>query len=189
MNTTQISKLISLVLRHHPERLGLALDAHGWADTSALIDAINAIQPFDMEQLEAIVRADLKQRYAFSPDKARIRANQGHSIPVDLELKPRTPPAILWHGTGERFVSAILREGLKPMGRQYVHLSADPDTAVKVGRRHGRPVLFTVDAVRMAGDGLLFYRSENGVWLTDAVPPQYLKKRSTLLDLGRQGHD
>ena len=83
---------------------------------------------------------------------------------------------MLWHGTGERFVSAILREGLKPMGRQYVHLSADPDTAMKVGRRHGGPALFTVDAARMAGDGLLFYRSENGVWLTDAVPPQYLKR-------------
>ena len=176
MNTTQISKLISLVLRHHPERLGLTLDDHGWADMKALIKAIHAIQPFDMEQLEAIVRADPKQRYAFSPDKTRIRANQGHSIPVDLELTPRTPPNILWHGTGERFVSAILREGLKPMGRQYVHLSADPDTAVKVGRRHGGPALFTVDAARMAGDGLLFYRSENGVWLTDAVPPQYLKR-------------
>ena len=189
MNTTQISKLISLVLRHHPERLGLTLDAHGWADTGALIKAINAIQPFDMEQLEAIVRTDPKQRYAFSPDKTHIRANQGHSIPVDLELIPRTPPDTLWHGTGERFVNAIMQEGLKPMGRQYVHLSADPDTAVRVGMRHGRPVLFTVDSARMASDGLLFYRSENGVWLTDAVPPQYLKKRSTLLDLGRQGHD
>ena len=93
----------------------------------------------------------------------QIRANQGHSIPVDLELMPRIPPAILWHGTGERFASAIMREGLKPMGRQYVHLSADSDTAMKVGRRHGRPVLFAVDAARMAGDGLLFYRSENGV--------------------------
>ena len=176
MNTTQISKLISLVLRHHPERLGLTLDNHGWADTKALIKAINAIQPFDMEQLERIVQTDNKQRYAFSLDKARIRANQGHSIPVDLELTPRTPPNILWHGTGERFVSAIIQEGLKPMSRQYVHLSADPETAVKVGRRHGRPVLFTVDAARMAGDGLLFYRSENGVWLTDTVPPQYLKR-------------
>ena len=185
MNTTQISKLISLVLRHHPEKLGLTLDAHGWADTKALIDAINAIQPFDMEQLENIVRTDPKQRYAFSPDKTHIRANQGHSIPVDLDLAPRTPPAILWHGTGERFVSAIMREGLKPMGRQYVHLSADPETAVKVGRRHGRPVLFTVDAARMVSDGLLFYCSENAVWLTDAVPVKYLKKRSTILDLRR----
>ena len=176
MNMTQISKLISLVLRHHPEKLGLKLDDHGWADTKALIGAINTIQPFDMEQLEIIVQTDNKQRYAFSPDKARIRANQGHSIPVDLELMPRTPPVVLWHGTGERFVSAIMREGLKPMSRQYVHLSADPDTAMKVGRRHGRPVLFTVDAARMAGDGLLFYRSENGVWLTDSVPPQYLKR-------------
>lgn len=175
------------MLRHHPEKLGLNLDAHGWADTRALIDAINAIQPFDMEQLEAIVRADPKQRYAFSPDKARIRANQGHSVPVDLELAPRTPPAILWHGTGERFVSAIMREGLNPMGRQYVHLSADPETAVKVGRRHGKPILFTLDAARMVSDGLLFYCSENGVWLTDAVPVQYLKK--SILDQRRQSHD
>ena len=175
MNTIQISKLISLVLRHHPERLGLTLDAHGWADTKALIEAINAIQPFDMERLESIVSTDSKQRYTFSPDKTRIRANQGHSVAVDLELTPQTPPAILWHGTGERFVSAIEREGLKPMGRQYVHLSADPDTAVKVGRRHGRPALFSIDAARMSGDGLSFYRSKNGVWLTDAVPLQYLK--------------
>lgn len=175
MNTTQISKLISLVLRHHPERLGLTLDSHGWADTKALINAINAIQPFNMEQLENIVRTDKKQRYAFSPDKTRIRANQGHSIPVDLELTSRTPPAILWHGTGEKFVNAIIQSGLKPMGRQYVHLSADPETAVKVGKRHGRPILFTVDAARMASDGLLFYCSENGVWLTDAVPVKYLK--------------
>ena len=175
MNTTQISKLISLVLRHHPENLGLTLDSHGWAETSALIEAINAIQPFDMQQLEAIVRTDNKQRYAFSPDRTRIRASQGHSIPVDLELTPQKPPAVLWHGTGESFVDAIMREGLKPMGRQYVHLSADPDTAVKVGKRHGRPVVFAVDAARMSGDGLLFYRSENGVWLADAVPVQYLK--------------
>ena len=189
MNTTQISKLISLVLRHHPEKLGLTLDAHGWVDTKALIEAINAIQPFDMEHLERIVQTDNKQRYAFSPDKARIRANQGHSIPVDLELTPRTPPAVLWHGTGERFVNAIMREGLKPMGRQYVHLSSDADTAVKVGRRHGKPVLFTVDAARMASDGLLFYRSENGVWLTDGVPPQYLRIRSNMPDSRKEGYD
>ena len=175
MNTTQISKLISLALRHYPERLVLTLDAHGWADVEALIHAINTIQPFDRKQLEAIVRTDSKQRYAFSPDRTRIRASQGHSLPVDLELSPVAPPAILWHGTGERFVHSIMREGLKPMGRQYVHLSADQDTAVKVGRRHGKPVLFAVDAARMAGDGLRFYRSENGVWLTDAVPAQYLK--------------
>ena len=177
---TQISKLISLALRHHPEKLGLTLDTHGWADTKALINAINAIQPFDMGELENIVRTDNKQRYAFSPDKTRIRANQGHSIPVDLELASRIPPAILWHGTGERFVKAIEREGLKPMGRQYVHLSADPDTAVKVGRRHGRPVVFTVDTSRMVSDGLLFYRAENGVWLTDAVPAKYLKKEDRI---------
>ena len=176
MNTTQISKLIALVLRHKPERLGLKLDLHGWADTAELIRAINAIQPFDMEALETIVRTDGKQRYAFSNDKSRIRANQGHSLNIDLELKPQVPPAVLWHGTGERFVRGIEAEGLKPMQRQYVHLSADPDTAIKVGQRHGKPVLFTVNTAQMVADGCLFYRSENGVWLTEAVPAKYLKK-------------
>lgn len=122
------------------------------------------------------MRTDSKQRYAFSEDGTRIRANQGHSVAVDLELKPQTPPETLWHGTGDRFVASIEREGLRRMQRQYVHLSADPDTAVKVGKRHGRPVLFEVDAARMAADGIRFYRSENGVWLTEAVPVKYLKR-------------
>lgn len=126
--------------------------------------------------MEQIVRTDSKQRYAFSEDGTRIRANQGHSVAVDLELKPQTPPETLWHGTGDRFVASIEREGLRRMQRQYVHLSADPDTAVKVGKRHGRPVLFEVDAARMAADGIRFYRSENGVWLTEAVPVKYLKR-------------
>ena len=176
MTQAQISKLISLVLRHHPERLGLTLDKHGWADTSALIAAINAIQPFDMEALETIVRTDNKQRYSFNEDYTRIRANQGHTLTVDLELTPITPPAVLWHGTGEKSVNSILREGLRPMQRQYVHLSADPETAVMVGRRHGRPVVFTVDAAQMSSDGHTFYRSANSVWLTDSVPAQYLTR-------------
>ena len=176
MTQTQISKLISLVLRHHPERLGLTLDEHGWADTAALIAAINAIQPFDMEALETIVRTDNKQRYAFNDDRTRIRANQGHSLAVDLELTPITPPAVLWHGTGEKSVDSILRDGLRPMNRQYVHLSPDLETAEMVGRRHGRPVVFTVDAARMSADGHTFYRSANGVWLTDSVPSQYLTR-------------
>lgn len=172
----EISKLIALALRHRPEVLGIELDAHGWTDAAALVAAIDARQPFDMAALETIVAMDEKQRYAFNADHTRIRASQGHSIPVDLALVPVTPPDVLWHGTGEKLVERIEREGLKPMSRQYVHLSADTETAVKVGRRHGRPVVFRVDAARMAADGLRFYRSENGVWLTNAVPPQYLTR-------------
>lgn len=171
----QMSKLIALVLRHKPEQLGLTMDAHGWVSTEALIAKLNAIQPFTREILEQIVREDSKQRYAFSPDGAFIRANQGHSIPVDLGFVPRTPPEILWHGTGEKSWKRIQEEGLRPMSRQYVHLSPDPETAIAVGKRHGKPVLFVIDAAKMHRDGLLFYQSENGVWLTDAVPPEYLR--------------
>ena len=126
------SKFISLILRHKPEVLNIELDNHGWTDVETLIARIDAMQPFDMGMLEEIVRTDNKQRYAFNADKTKIRANQGHSVPIDLELVPKTPPEALYHGTGERFVESIDREGLKPMQRQYVHLSGDVETAVKV---------------------------------------------------------
>jgi len=171
---TEISKLIALVLRHKPDALGLRLDPHGWASTEELVEKLNELQPFGMEQLEEIVRTDNKQRYSFNADKTLIRANQGHSIPVDLELEPVVPPAVLWHGTGEKYMESIREKGLLPKGRQHVHLSADPDTAVSVGKRHGKPVLLEVSAEKMAQDGYSFYRSENGVWLTDAVPKEYL---------------
>ena len=174
MNMTGISKLMSLVLRHKPGVLNIVVDGHGWTDVATLIERINARQPFDRAMLEEIVRTDNKQRYAFSPDGTRIRANQGHSLPVDLELLPKTPPEVLWHGTGTKFVESIERQGLKRMGRQYVHLSADPETAVTVGRRHGKPALFMLDTARMIADGLEFYQAENGVWLTNPVPPRYL---------------
>lgn len=172
----EMSKLIALVLRHKPEELGLTMDRHGWVDTRALIEKLNAIQPFDMEKLEEIVRTDNKQRYSFSADKSRIRANQGHSVPVDLELMPLEPPKALWHGTATRFSESIERQGLLPMQRQYIHLSADIETAVRVGRRHGKPVIYEVDAGAMFEAGHAFYRSENGVWLTKAVPAEYLKR-------------
>ena len=175
----EISKLISLVLRHKPETLGLTMDSHGWVETKELIEKLNEMQPFNMDMLEEIVRTDNKQRYSFNADKTRIRANQGHSIPVDLELLPQEPPKLLYHGTATRFADCIEREGLKPMTRQYVHLSAQHDTAVAVGKRHGAPVIYEVDAEAMQKAGFLFYCSENGVWLTAEVPPVYLKREGT----------
>ena len=170
----ETSKLIALALRHKPEVLNLEMDGKGWVSTTALVNALNARRPFTMGMLEEIVRTDAKQRYSFSEDKTRIRANQGHSIPVDLELLPQKPPKVLWHGTGDRFADDISREGLKKQGRQYVHLTDNRETAAVVGKRHGRPVVFEINAALMYEQGYVFYRSENGVWLTDVVPPEYL---------------
>ena len=130
-----------------------------------------------MELLEEIVRTDSKQRYSFNADKTKIRANQGHSVRVDVELRECEPPEILYHGTGERVVNSILCEGLKPMNRLYVHLSKDEETAVKVGSRHGKPRVFIVKSGEMFRDGYKFCLSENGVWLTENVPPEYLSEK------------
>ena len=176
MSLTETSKYISLILRHKPEVIGIALDEHGWANVSELVAGINKTQPFSMEQLEKIVRTDSKKRYSFNEDKTLIRANQGHSIPVDVELPEKQPPAILYHGTGEKYVSSIARQGLIPKSRLYVHLSQDSDNAIKVGARHGKPVVYRVAARKMAEDGYKFYLSVNGVWLTKEVPMKYLSK-------------
>ena len=168
------SKFISLILRHRPEVIGITLDEHGWANVDELLAGINRTRPLDMAGLEEIVRTDEKQRYSFNADRTKIRANQGHSVPVDVELQPVTPPALLYHGTGEKYVSSIEARGLIPKTRLYVHLSGDYDTARKVGTRHGSPRVYQISAARMSADGYVFYRSVNGVWLTKAVPPQYL---------------
>lgn len=130
-----------------------------------------------MEMLEEIVSTDNKQRYSFNDDKTLIRANQGHSIPVDVELKKAVPPEVLYHGTGEKYVTSINKEGLIPKSRLYVHLSKDEETALNVGKRHGRPVIYKVDAKRMTEEGYEFFLSVNGVWLTKAVPKEYLSRR------------
>ncbi len=178
MNLTKTSKFIALILRHKPETIGISLDEHGWADVQELIDGINSTgkHHIDMSVLEEIVRTDEKQRYSFNEGKTLIRANQGHSIPVDVELKEHTPPEVLYHGTGEKYVASIDVQGLIPKGRLYVHMTADMDTARNVGSRHGKPVIYEIDCQSMAADGYVFYLSENHVWLTKCVPTAYLRK-------------
>ena len=176
MSLKDTSKFLSLLLRHKPQLVGLELDEHGWADVDDLIRRVNRKRPLDRTTLELIVAQDDKQRYSFSADGKLIRANQGHSIPVDVELAELEPPQILYHGTGEKFCPSIIAKGLLKMSRLYVHLSSDVDTATKVGRRHGVPKIFIVDSGKMFADGYKFFRSINGVWLTEHVPARYLKE-------------
>ena len=176
MGLKETSKYISLILRHKPETIGITLDEHGWADVGELISGIAKTHKMNMDILEEIVSTDEKQRYSFNDDKTKIRANQGHSIQVDVELEEMRPPEILWHGTGEKFTGSIDEQGLIPKSRLYVHLSKDEETAFKVGTRHGKPVLYIVKAKEMFKDGYKFYLSENGVWLTKEVPVKYLEK-------------
>lgn len=177
MDLEKISKFISLVLRHKPEAAGITLDSHGWANVDDLVIGINknVTACFGIDDLETIVKTDKKGRYSFNSDKTAIRANQGHSIPVDLELEEVEPQELLYHGTSVKYVESIRQQGILPKSRLQVHLSADMDTALIVGARHGRPVIIVVDAGKMYKDGYKFYLSENGVWLTDIVPCQYLK--------------
>lgn len=173
LSLKETSKFISLILRHKPETIGITLDEHGWANVDELIAGIAKTHPIDMAILEQIVAEDEKQRYSFNEDKTMIRANQGHSIPVDVELEEKQPPEILYHGTGEKYVSSINEQGLIPKSRLYVHLSKDEETAVKVGQRHGKPVIYKVKSGEMYNDGYKFFRSVNGVWLTKSVPVKY----------------
>ncbi|GAB2945464.1 RNA 2'-phosphotransferase [Hymenobacter coalescens] len=172
----RLSKFLSLVLRHQPEAIGLTLDAAGWADVGELLQRLAQHgHAADRPLLEAVVAESDKQRFAFSPDGRRIRANQGHSVPVELGYAPQTPPAQLYHGTATRHLAGIRAEGLRRGERHHVHLSPDADTARRVGQRHGAPVVLTVQAGEMSRQGYLFYQSDNGVWLTEHVPPQFLQ--------------
>ncbi len=170
------SKCLALLLRHDPGQFGVVLDSEGWADVDAVISGlVGAGFRVDAAVLARIVEEDEKGRYAFSPDGSRIRASQGHSIGVDLGLRPREPPATLYHGTVGRFLAAIRREGLLPRARHHVHLSATQSAAEEVGRRRGRPVVLEIDAARMHHDGHTFFLSENGVWLVACVSSEYLR--------------
>lgn len=176
MDPIRKSKLLSLVLRHRPELVGISLDEAGWTDVADLLAALGRHgEPTSLAELESIVAECSKQRFAFDADQRRIRANQGHSVPVALGLDPVSPPAALYHGTATRFLASIRRQGLRRGRRHHVHLNPDPEAAAAVGRRRGTAAVLTVDAAAMHGDGYLFYVSANGVWLTERVPPQYLR--------------
>ncbi|MFD7131077.1 RNA 2'-phosphotransferase [Streptomyces sp. NPDC059894] len=170
----KVSKYLSKHLRHRPERIGLRLDDGGWVEIETLIAAAAAHGfPITRDELDHVVAANDKKRFAV--EGTRIRASQGHSVEVDLGLPPATPPPFLYHGTVDRFLDAIRAEGLRPMNRHDVHLSPDRETATRVGARRGRPVVLSVDAEAMHRDGHVFHVSANGVWLTKAVPPRYLR--------------
>lgn len=169
---TKVSKFLSYVLRHRPDEVGLTLDEAGWVAVESLLQGCRkAGTDIDEKRLDRIVAEDGKQRYAFSSDRRYIRAQQGHSVEVDLGYEPAVPPEILYHGTVGRSLEAIMREGLKPMSRHHVHLSETRDTAVSVGQRRGRPVILEIRAGEMYRAGSRFYRTPNGVWLTAEVPP------------------
>ena len=172
----KISKFLSRHLRHAPGDIGLTLEPGGWVEVDDLLaGCARARMPLTLDELEEVVSGSDKQRFAFDATGTRLRANQGHSVDVDLQLEPATPPDVLYHGTAEDTVAEILTAGLKRMRRHHVHLSTSTPTATKVGARHGKPAILAVDAASMHRDGLTFYCSANGVWLVDEVPPQYLR--------------
>ncbi len=174
-NIVRSSKFLSLVLRHRPQAAGLSLDQGGWARVDELLAGARRVGvPLDEVTLRQVVQQNDKRRFILSADGLKIRANQGHSIPVDLGLEALTPPELLYHGTATRFLESIRRQGLVAGNRNHVHLSPDQHTAVKVGQRHGKPVVLTVQAGRMRQDGLKFYLAANGVWLVDRAPVEYL---------------
>lgn len=175
MDTIKTSKFLSLVLRHKPELIGITLDSAGWVSVSELLRACQAHgQSLILAELHEVVASNDKQRFSLSEDGQKIRANQGHSISVELGYNPAIPPDILYHGTVEKFLPSIREEGLKKGARHHVHLSPDVETARRVGHRRGKPIILNVESGKMHRDGQQFFRSENGVWLTEHVPPEYL---------------
>jgi putative RNA 2'-phosphotransferase len=172
---TRLSKLLSYVLRHKPGEIGIALDENGWTGVNDLLEKLsNRNESIDLSILKHIIETNSKRRFAFNDDFSKIRASQGHSIEVELGYAAKQPPEILYHGTVEKFSSRIFQDGLRKMERHHVHLSADKLTAVKVGERRGKPVILKIKAAEMFSNGFNFFLSDNGVWLTDHVPKDYI---------------
>jgi len=171
MASKKISKYLSYILRHRPDSIDLVLDEHGWADMDELISKTKDLV-LSKEIIAEVVKSSDKQRFVIKENK--IRANQGHSIDIDLDLKPTMPPDVLYHGTATRYVESIMQEGIKSMNRQHVHLSQDIQTAKSIGSRHGKPIVLQIDTHAMYRDGCLFYLSDNGVWLTEFVSVEYI---------------
>ncbi|MBW1294584.1 RNA 2'-phosphotransferase [Aquimarina litoralis] len=175
-NNKQISKFLSLILRHNPGKIGLVLDENGWADVNELLEKANKDRhQLTLEILKEVVVTNDKKRFAFNDDETKIRANQGHSVKVDLEYTPIEPPEFLYHGTVGKFREAIKKQGLLKMSRHHVHLSEERETATRVGARRGVPIILSVRSGEMHRNGIKFYQSDNGVWLTDNVPPEYIE--------------
>ena len=175
---TKTSKFLSLVLRHKPETIQIQLDENGWVSVSELIGKLNKNgKEINFEILKHIVDTNSKKRFAFNEDETKIRASQGHSLLIDLNYEPIKPPNELYHGTSERFLDSIFKSGIEKRNRQHVHLSSDIETALKVGQRHGKPVILEILTEKMNKDGHKFYLSENNVWLTDYVPVEYIKNK------------
>ncbi|KZK78372.1 RNA 2'-phosphotransferase [Pseudovibrio sp. W64] len=170
------SKYLSFILRHKPEEIGLQLDPEGWANINELIERAKPQVELTFEMIEQVVIESDKQRFKLSDDKIHIRANQVHSVKVDLKLIPVTPPGVLYHGTAEQNWDSIMKQGLKAQSRHHVHLSQDRATAIKVGQRHGKPIVLLIDSERMHHSGVQFYQSDNGVWLTDVVIPEFISR-------------
>jgi putative RNA 2'-phosphotransferase len=171
------SKLLSSILRHNPGKIGATLDVGGWVDVDVLLAGLAKMgRRLSRDDLTFIIENNDKKRFTLSEDGLRIRAAQGHSVDIESDLATAVPPSQLFHGTASRFVDQILQEGLKPMRRTHVHLSVDLETAIKVGQRHGKPVVLVVDCLAMSQQGHPFFVADNGVWLAHDVPPQYLTR-------------
>jgi len=172
----RVSKFLAKYLRHEPEALGLALMPGGWVSIAAVIEGARQKDfPLTLEEIRECVKLNDKGRFSLDQTQTLIRANQGHSTPVDLQLAEKQPPELLYHGSVGRFIPDIKTKGLLRMGRHHVHLSPDTETAHKVGTRRGKPIILIVQSGAMFRDGYKFFQSENGVWLTDRVPPQYIQ--------------
>lgn len=174
MRKIKISKYLSYILRHSPESINIEMDNHGWVWINDLIDKTTKYD-LSYDLIKAVVKTNRKKRFSISEDGKRIRANQGHSLEIDLDLEEKEPPQVLYHGTAKRFLEKILDEGLKPMGRHDVHLSLQESTAVEVGKRYGQPVVLEIMSQKMYEDDIKFYESDNGVWLTGYVDPKYIR--------------
>ncbi|AXT59570.1 RNA 2'-phosphotransferase [Aquimarina sp. AD10] len=175
-NHKNTSKFLSLILRHNPAKIGLQLDDNGWADVTELLSKSKNHSPnLDIDLLKEIVQNNDKKRFAFNDDQSKIRANQGHSLDINLGYIPKQPPEFLYHGTVSKFIDAIKEKGILKMSRHHVHLSQDRETAIKVGSRRGKPIVLTLRSGAMHTNGVEFFQSDNGVWLTDHVLPEYIE--------------
>lgn len=173
----KMGKYLSLILRHKPELINLKIDEHGWVEVDQLLKGINDSGRYiSKEMLDIIVNTNNKKRYQYNDDQTKIRANQGHSIKVDVELQEKVPPDILYHGTAQKYLDKIKKSGIRKMNRLYVHLSKDIQTAINVGKRHGQPIVLVIDTKKMLRDGYKFYYSYNGVWLCDDIAYSYVEE-------------